>query len=396
MIVSKLFCNHAAPVLVLFSLTALAVANPEKQRLLTLNEAVGPVIDADENASYLLFSQNIGLISASVYQISASSWRLHLIGDKDGRPWMVVQKLGDVGLRKLKKRILRVEKNRAESVERAQTHVVRQIDLDAEFNFEQPVRITLVDDSELYGHISACTPDGIGFVTIGGSEVKIGEGQVLEIRWPKGQFSNGEFVRYDPNHIRLFFGATGRTMKKGEGNLSNFYVFFPTVAFGLTDHFMIGGGMSLLPGAPKQLVYFSPKIRFVHRESFDMAAGYLYLGVPGEGHVNAAYTSLSVGNPLGGVTVGVALPFGAGGELGEFVSILFGAEKQLSSSVKIMTENWYLTDNDGESLLLLSGGFRFIGDRLTVGLGFFTSPEALESEAFPIFPWLDFSLSFGK
>ena len=121
-----------------------------------------------------------------------------------------------------------------------------------------------------------------------------------------------------------------------------------------------------------------------------------YIGVPGEFGIGSAYGALSVGSPAGGVTVGAAIPFTTDGIEEDFVALLFGAEKQVSSSLKLISENWLLFGAN-ESVLLMSGGFRFIGDRLTVGLGFFTFPELLSTgEGFPLIPWLDFSLSFGK
>ncbi len=109
------------------------------------------------------------------------------------------------------------------------------------------------------------------------------------------------------------------------------------------------------------------------------------------------YSAFSVGDPLGALTFGAALPFSGDADLEDFVALLFGGEKQLSNNVKLLTENWLLLGDDNENLLLFSAGIRFIGDRLTVGLGFFTFEEFIdEGEGFPVIPWLDFSLSFGK
>ncbi|MFQ5822741.1 MAG: hypothetical protein ACE5JB_01655, partial [bacterium] len=183
--------------------------------------------------------------------------------------------------------------------------------------------------------------------------------------------------------------------RAGEGNFADFYVVFPTLAVGVTDFFMIGGGVSLFPGAESQLVYFSPKIRLIHRENFDLAAGMLYMGIPDEGDLGAAYTSFSIGNPLGGFTFGVAVPFASEDSDLDSPAFLFGAETQVSNSAKFITENWWFTGVDG-GLLLVSGGIRFFGERLSADIGLITSPEAFDDGGFPFLPWVDFAVSFGK
>jgi len=81
-------------------------------------------------------------------------------------------------------------------------------------------------------------------------------------------------------------------------------------------------------------------------------------------------TLLSVattGDHLGGVTLGVAVPFLVKkSDVFEddddlnVTALLFGAETQVSNRVKLITENWLFTDGKN-SVLLLSGGIRFIG-----------------------------------
>lgn len=127
-----------------------------------------------------------------------------------------------------------------------------------------------------------------------------------------------------------------------------------------------------------------------------MAAGLFYMDVPGEGGIGSLYSSLSLGDPAGGITLGVAFPFTSTDNDLNSPAFLFGAETQVSNSAKLITENWWVTGVDG-GLLLLSGGIRFFGERLAADIALVTSPEFLDADGgFPFLPWVDFAVSFGK
>ncbi|MFQ5753264.1 MAG: hypothetical protein ACE5HI_14835, partial [bacterium] len=307
MIHRNIFMKLQLPFLIVILLTNTAHSKNTSQELVTLHEAIGPVIDANENERFYLFSRDVGLIAAKVYHRSADKWLLHLLGEKDGKPWMLIRSLGAEQKMKLTNRIRNgLNKQKAETEESPSFSApVYKIELPLEFATDQPVKIKLEDNTQLYGRLIQCRQDTIQFVTLTDLKLEISENKITEIRWPQGEIFEGAFLKYDPNHIRLFFGPTGRTLKKGEANFADFYVFFPTLAVGLTDFVMIGGGVSLIPGARTQLFYVSPKVRLMHLENIDLAAGLLYMVVPEEGSFTSAYTVFSYGNPLGGLTIGV-------------------------------------------------------------------------------------------
>ncbi len=259
-------------------LTFLSSASPQSQQLIILSSEVGAAVDATENERYHLFSRDIGLIAARVYSNGLDGRQLHLIGENDGHPWILIRGLNMVEKQQLVTRILQVEKNSDQQF----SEPVIKIELPQQTHTEHPLNLKLLDDTQLYGRIRFCTPDTVHFVTLSGVNIAIPESQILEARGPQGEITNGSFVRFDPASYRLFFGPTGRTLQKGEVNFSDFYVIFPSLAAGVTDFLMIGGGVSLIPGASSQLVYVAPKINILLREKLDLAVGALYFGVPGE------------------------------------------------------------------------------------------------------------------
>ncbi len=78
----------------------------------------------------------------------------------------------------------------------------------------------------------------------------------------KRALKNGQYWFRNPNATRLYFSPTARMLKQGQGYFSNYYLFFPGMAYGLTNYLTIGGGMSVFPGVAfdKQLLYFAPKV----------------------------------------------------------------------------------------------------------------------------------------
>ena len=71
-------------------------------------------------------------------------------------------------------------------------------------------------------------------------------------------------------------------LEKGQGYFSNYYLFFPGAAYGLTDRLTVGGGMSVFPGVgfDEQMYYIAPKVGLKNTEKFNLAAGALLIRIP--------------------------------------------------------------------------------------------------------------------
>ena len=53
----------------------------------------------------------------------------------------------------------------------------------------------------------------------------------------------------NPNATRLYFAPTAHMLRKGKGYFADYYLFSPSVVYGITDNITIGGGVSLFPAA---------------------------------------------------------------------------------------------------------------------------------------------------
>jgi len=252
----------------------------------------------------------------------------------------------------------------------------------------------------------------VGGSTIIGRIVEIGEGEVKfetelgiqtipiakikEIKEaPASSIRDGEYWFPNPNATRLFFAPTGRMLKQGQGYFSDYYVFFPGVAWGVTDNFMFGVGMSLFPvsGFDEQIFYFTPKVGVATSEDFSFAVGALIIKIPdwdGEDSptVGILYGVGTYGTTDASLTGGLGYGF-ADGELADKPMVLFGAEFRLARRAAFVTENWVIPEVED---VLISYGFRFFGEALSVDLALVN--VASSDAIFPGLPYVDFVFNF--
>ncbi|MDZ7262536.1 MAG: hypothetical protein ONB05_10580 [candidate division KSB1 bacterium] len=265
--------------------------------------------------------------------------------------------------------------------------------------------ITLKDGSEVVGQIIEADTQKIRFQTLTGVVMEIPRDTIQKIEYLQGTVKVGRYQHPDPGHTRLFLAPTGRTLRRGEGYFADYWIFFPTFAYGVTDWLTLSGGLSLLPdiGLESQILYFGSKVRFLHRNNFDLAGGFFCISLPwGENlfwdeddertAVGATYTVGSFGNVNTSLTFGLGWPF-AEGTFADNPVFLIGGETRWSNNIKLLSENWIFPNV--ENGLSLSFGIRFFGRHLAADLGIITSPETLsEAEGLPFTPWVDFAYSF--
>ena len=228
------------------------------------------------------------------------------------------------------------------------------------------------DGSTFFGRVialrgdSAVVTTGAGSLTIRLTEVV----RVSEIR-PEDMRA-GEYWFPNPNATRLLFAPTGRMLKKGKGYFSDYLIFFPGVAYGVTDRVTLGGGMSIIPGIDpsEQLFYLTPKVGLVSTPRLNVAAGVLLINVGlGDGDsetAGIAYSVATFGGEHASVTGGLGLGF-ADGELADSPAVMVGGDVRVSRRLGLVTENYYFAGLSDEALL--SAGLRFFGEKLSVDFG---------------------------
>ena len=257
--------------------------------------------------------------------------------------------------------------------------------------------IETTDGSKNIGRIVQIDEDEIAFKTdLGIVRIPIAKIKRVETM-ARSAIRKGKVWFQNPNATRLYFAPTGRTLKKGKGYFSNYYLFFPGFSYGLTDRLTVGGGFSIFPGVDmdEQLFFIAPKLGLMQNESVQVALGALFVRVPGDDGwdddpegAGIFYGVTTLGNPDASLTLGFGYGF-VGGNLAERPMVVIGGEKRLTRHTAFVTENWIYPGLENP---LISYGVRFFGKRLSVDLALLNTigDEAL----FPGVPYVDFVFQF--
>lgn len=249
-------------------------------------------------------------------------------------------------------------------------------------------RITLSDESEILCNIRGESNDTLTVLTLSRVQIYIPVRQIKKKQELRGTVESGGFVKYDPNITRLFFAPTAETLPQGTGYFAVYELFFPFLAFGVTDRFTISGGMTLFPGVAQQVFYLTPKYRVWKEENVSISAGALFISAF-EQTINIAYAVTTFRSRRGSFTAGAGWGM-TNSVFGPRPLITAGGEFQLSNYTKLITENWLPPEGEGA---LLSFGLRFFGEHLAADFGLFTFTGE-DMGSWPFFPWVGFVYNF--
>ncbi len=257
--------------------------------------------------------------------------------------------------------------------------------------------ITLRDGSTVLGRITRSWGDSARVESLAGTLI-LRRTDVRAVKVvPASSLHDGVYWPDDPNATRLFFGPTGRMLKKGEGYFANHWVFFMDGYAGVSDRFTLGGSMTLFPTSSffKDNAYFiSPKVGVVQGDKFNAALGAWIGGFPFSSAVDAvntfgiAYGVATWGGTDGAVTLGAGYGY-AQGKLAQNPMLMAGATKRLSRRFSFVTENWIFPNEQDKPLV--SFGLRSIGDKISWDLGGVT---VLGHGSTTVLPWLGAAWKF--
>jgi len=234
----------------------------------------------------------------------------------------------------------------------------------------------LRDGSRVYGRVVSEDAERVVVQSTAGARVEIPRAQIERRRVAAGTARDGQFWGEDPNLSRLFFTSTARPLPKGEGYVSSFMLFFPFVAYGVTDRFTMAGGTPIIPEAIGRVFYLAPKYTVSQRERASYAVGALgFFSSRQEGSAGVLYGSGTWGTTDNAVTAGAGWGYASDGSTVDLSSkpvLVLGLERRVGRRTKLVSENWFAA---GSSARFVSGGVRFIGDRISADLGLGTFGE---------------------
>ena len=325
-----------------------------------LHDSLGEVIDAQENSCYNIFGDIKGFCAARIHHVRTGKYQVHLLRNLEGKAQIIVKNLPlycenrplcyliEKRRRALQKKKIKFE-NSLYHIKESEWH-----------DTSENKKLILRDGSQIIGTLKQVRSDTLIIQTLGGIVIEVPDANIAKVENIRGEIIEGRVYRTDPNQSRLFFAPTGRPLSQGHGYFADYFLFFPTVAYGISDFFSFGAGISLIPGADSQVLYFTPKFTFKLSPKAGVSGGIMYLGIPEDNDdLKLGYVVTSLGSGRNGITFGIGHSFTFGTDPAPI--LLIGAEQQVSNSVKFITENWVFTGGNG--FTLFSGGIRFLGYR---------------------------------
>jgi hypothetical protein len=264
------------------------------------------------------------------------------------------------------------------------------------------------DGSTLVGRVVSEDSTMVRIETTSGV-LTIARGNVLSIETVRASdMHEGEYWFPDPNRTRLFFAPTGRMLDEGEGYYMNTYLLIQSFAGGLTRYVTLGGGFTLIPAVdPTNWVYyFTPKIGLYQSSNLNVAAGALvgYLPETEPNGFGMVYGVATKGGPNGSISAGMGYGY-AGTSISKEPVFMLGGEQRVSRRVALVSEDYiYVTRNacgidvgcltpSTKTKGIVSYGFRFLGEKLSVDFAFFNAPGEADW-IFPGIPYLSFGVKF--
>jgi len=257
------------------------------------------------------------------------------------------------------------------------------------------LKLELKDGSDVVGKIVSITDTTLFFRSLSGIEMTVPIFAITDYEELNGEVVGDVYYRKDPNQSRLFIAPTAQPIGSGKVYFSDYMVFFPSFAVGLGNVVSVGAGMTLIPGVEDELFYLNLKVTVANasfnKNNLCFAVGGMYANST-QNNSDGQSVIYGLGTYSRGVlsfTLGIIdLPSNNGKSLQLF---LFGGELRLSQSVKLISENYYSSnDNTG----VYSMGFRFFGEKVAADFGLFTTADAFNGNGFPFLPWVGFAYNF--
>lgn len=249
---------------------------------------------------------------------------------------------------------------------------------------ETTQEVRLRDGTTALGRVEAVEGTRVTFRTLTGATLVIDAADVASLTAVEGRMSGSEFWKADPNPTRLFFGPTGRPLKRGDVYLGVYEIYIPFVQVGITDRLSIGGGTPLIFGVgDNRPFWITPKFTVIARPRTHVAVGAMHmLNLDGDS-LGIAYGAFTQGTRDSAVTVGVGYAYERYGNNGAPV-VMLGGEHRVHRHLKLVSEN-YVFEEGG----IASAGVRFMTGRLSADLALAAPLGVDELFVFPVvnFVW---------
>jgi hypothetical protein len=262
--------------------------------------------------------------------------------------------------------------------------------------------VTLSNATTLIGRVTLVSADSVRVVSAA-MTATVARREVRSVRaYPATALHDGVLWPENPHATRLLFAPTAIPLRRGEGYVADFWIFFASAATGVTDRFTLGAGMSLLPldNFGDNIFYALPKYTVVSQPRLKVALGALMASVPwtrsDDGNrrrqsLGILYGVATTGSPESNLTLGAGWGY-VGGTLANKPVLTVGGQHRATKRIALISENWFVPfDNDVGGFV--SYGVRMLGEKIAVDLAL-GSPVGADAFYFPGIPLLGFAFKF--
>jgi hypothetical protein len=259
------------------------------------------------------------------------------------------------------------------------------------------IRVQINDGNEFIGHIVSQDTSVLVLQTDKLGKLTFNKKDIVKI-FPihPENIKKGIYWFENPQSARYLWSPNGYGLKKGEGYYQNIWVLFNQVSYGVTNYFSIGAGILpvFLFGGGATPVWITPKFSIpVVKDKFNLGAGALVgtvLGEPKTGF-GLLYGLTTAGSRDKNISLGIGYGVsGSGWAKSPLISL--SALARTGARGYLITENYYI-NMDGETLVILSAGFRWVIKK--AGLDFGLVMPLVQDFTFFAVPWLGVTIPFG-
>lgn len=268
----------------------------------------------------------------------------------------------------------------------AQNSEFKAVFLQAKSN-NQTVAVTLKNGNVFSGTVTTVDEESAGVQTSDGvfnfrydriESVKIVKPGEVTSKW-----------RENPSKNKLFIFQTGKLLDSGSGYYQNTYIFFSNFAYGISDHFSVDAGFSMIPGLglDYQLYAIGAKVGTSISNTLYISGSLKYYTVydANEG-VSTLFGSATYTKNQLDLTASIGM--GINSSDGANIITMLGGQYRVSDRFAFLSENIILPAGDGETPTLLSFGGRIISNKSALDLGFFAFAGDF------IAPFVSFTIKF--
>jgi hypothetical protein len=261
------------------------------------------------------------------------------------------------------------------------------------------VEIEKKNGEVLTGRLLGVSKDSVSFVDDHNREYKIAKKDIRNIDYSEKRFKQFRWPG-SPNTIRYLLSSTAYPLRKGEVVLGSTYILLTTVNVGLSNRVTLATGGDLFGGST---YFINSKINIIRKPKYMFSTQVNYYRLPSDfletssgddvrnmGMLTAAGTW---GNENNHITAGVGYMYTR--EFGTLPPVVtVSGTLRVLKRFGLVTENWFFFVNERIDFpVLISLGVRYIGNRSTLDLAYYSSDKSLFAEGLP---YVAYSIRLGK